>query len=89
MATEQELLDISKNYAEKAGFMLNPNKQIQDSVIKGLVRNEAKHGFRYCPCRIVTGNKEKDRKIICPCAFHKEEISAQGYCHCMLFFKKE
>ena len=89
MTTEQEILELSKKYAEKAGFRLNPNPQILDTVIKGLARNEARYGFRYCPCRLIAGDKEKDRKIIFPCAYHKDEIKEQGYCHCLLFFRKD
>ncbi|MGR3220281.1 MAG: ferredoxin-thioredoxin reductase catalytic domain-containing protein [Candidatus Anammoxibacter sp.] len=44
-----------------------------------------KYGFDYCPCRIVTGDKEKDDKIICPCVYHEEEIKRDGKCHCDLF----
>lgn len=86
--TEEQVLEISRKYAEHAGFMLNPDPEIVDTVIKGLVANEKKHGFRYCPCRLVTGDKEKDRLIICPCVYHKQEIREQGHCHCMLFFGK-
>jgi ferredoxin-thioredoxin reductase catalytic chain len=89
MATEQEILELSRKYAEKAGFMLNPNPQVLDAVIKGLARNESRHGLRYCPCRVVTGDKEKDRKIICPCIYHQDEIKEQGYCHCMLYFRRD
>ncbi len=76
-----------KKYAEKNGFKLNPNKKMADGIIHGLFENEKKHGKKYCPCRRVTGNKEEDKKIICPCEYHKEEISEQGYCHCRLFVR--
>ncbi len=89
MATEAEVLESSRKYAEKMGFKLNPNQQIVDAVVKGLVNNEKKHGVRYCPCRMISGDKEKDRKNICPCIYHKDEIKEQGYCHCMLFFRKD
>ena len=45
-----------------------------------------KHGERYCPCRIRSGDTEKDRLIICPCAYHEDEIENEGHCHCNLFF---
>jgi len=87
--TEPQLLDVCVRYADRAGFRLNPDKEIVDTVIKGLLENEKKHGFRYCPCRMVTGDKQKDLAIICPCKYHKDEIREQGYCHCMLYFSKE
>jgi ferredoxin-thioredoxin reductase catalytic chain len=89
MMTEEQVLEICRKYADRAGFRLNPDQEIVDTVIKGLIANEKKYGFRYCPCRLVTGDKEKDRAIICPCKYHKDEIKEQGYCHCMLYFAKE
>jgi len=86
---EKELRKISEKYAESQGFKFNPNERIVETIIKGLLANEKKHGFRYCPCRAITGNKEKDSKIICPCAFHKMEIKNMGRCLCGLFVSKE
>ena len=74
-------------YAQKNGYKLNPDKEILDIVIEGLVNNKEKHGKQYCPCRIVTGDEEQDKKIICPCIYHKGEIEKDGMCHCALFFK--
>ena len=86
---EEEVLEISKRYADSQGFKLNPNKKALDMIIKGLVDNEKKHGFRYCPCRAITGDKEKDKKIICPCFWHKDEIKKWGHCLCGLFVSKQ
>jgi len=78
-----------KKYAKKNGIKLNPNEKIVDGIIAGLKRNEEKYGERYCPCRRVTGDKEIDKKIICPCVYHKEEIEKDGYCYCKLFVKAD
>ena len=87
MTTEKELLEISEKYAASKGYKLNPNQKLVDVIIKGLLRNEGKYGFRYCPCRKVSGDKEKDKLIICPCVYHEDEIKKDGHCHCMLFVK--
>ena len=85
---KQELLKYYKNYAEKNNFKLNPDKKILDKLINGLIKNQEKHGEIYCPCRRITGDKEKDKKIICPCIYHKDEIKEIGHCLCFLFVKK-
>jgi len=54
----------------------------------GLLENEKKYGAKYCPYRRVSRNKQKDKKIICPCVYHKKEIEEQGHCHCFLFVQK-
>ena len=84
---KKQLLAWCEKYAKSQGFKLNPDKKIVDTIIEGLLRNEKKHGFRYCPCRVLTLNKEKDKIIICPCIYHKDEIKRDGHCLCNLFVK--
>ena len=83
----EELIKKSEEYAKKEGFRLNPNRKIVEGIVKGLLLNKKKYGELYCPCRRVTGNKEEDKKIICPCIYHKEELKRMGHCHCWLFVK--
>jgi ferredoxin-thioredoxin reductase catalytic subunit len=86
---KDEILRSVEKYAQKKGYVLNPNKEITDTVINGLAHNKIKYGRRYCPCRIVTGDTEEDKKNICPCIYHEDEIERDGHCHCMLFYDKK
>ena len=83
----EELNKWSANYAEENGFKLNPDKEIVQRLMKGLLENEKKYGQRYCPCRRITGNKEVDAKSVCPCYYHRDEIEKDGRCLCGLFVK--
>jgi len=85
---EKRILKISQDYAKKAGFRMNKDKKQLGLILKGLKANDDKFGFRYCPCRIVTGNFDKDRLIICPCIYHKKEIADMGHCLCRFFYDK-
>lgn len=76
-----------QSYAQKNGFRLNPNKEIVDRLFMALLERQEKYGKEYCPCRRVSNNPEKNKKIICPCVYHKKEIQEQGHCHCFLFVK--
>ncbi|MDD1671485.1 MAG: ferredoxin:thioredoxin reductase [Methanomicrobiales archaeon] len=78
----------AEEYARAHGFTLNTNKKQLGTVLRGLARNRAKLGEQYCPCRLRTGDKEKDRIIICPCVYHKDEVTQSGHCHCNLFFEQ-
>jgi ferredoxin-thioredoxin reductase catalytic subunit len=69
--------------------VLNPDKKVLNTVIRGLARNKKKHGEQYCPCRLRSGDVEKDRAIICPCIYHKDEIANDGHCHCQLYYRKD
>ncbi|MDI6867701.1 ferredoxin-thioredoxin reductase catalytic domain-containing protein [Methanoculleus sp.] len=79
----------AKEYAKERGYILNPDERQLETVIRGLVRNKERFGAAYCPCRLRSGDPEKDRIIICPCIYHEQEIEEQGACHCKLFFKKK
>lgn len=83
----EELRRFSEKHAKSKGFKLNPDKKLVDWILDTLLKNEKKFGFRYCPCRAITGDKEIDEKIICPCIFHEDEIRRDGTCHCGLFVK--
>ena len=89
MMNKEELKRSLEKYAEEQGFVLQPDEKRLDFILAGLLRNEENHGFRYCPCRRVTGNKEKDKKIICPCIYHKDEVKNDGHCTCFLFLKSK
>jgi ferredoxin-thioredoxin reductase catalytic subunit len=86
----QAIMKDSEEYAKRSSISLNPNKQIVDAIVNGLIRNEERYGpgKRYCPCRPVMGNEKQDRKIICPCIYHMDEIKKDGLCHCRLFVRK-
>ncbi|ACL16331.1 ferredoxin-thioredoxin reductase catalytic domain-containing protein [Methanosphaerula palustris] len=76
-------------YADQHDLRLNPDRAQLKNVLRGLVRNKERFGEQYCPCRIRSGDQEKDRAIICPCIYHTQEIEKDGHCHCHLFFNKQ
>jgi ferredoxin-thioredoxin reductase catalytic chain len=84
---EAKMLKWANGYARKHGWILNKDEKQLGTVIRGLVRNKNKFGRPYCPCRLRSGDEEKDRAIECPCVYHKDEVATQGSCHCRLYFK--
>ncbi len=81
------LIKEYEDFAKKNGFKLNPDKKVVENIVKTLIARENKFGERYCPCRRITGDKKEDKKIVCPCIYHKEEVEKQGHCLCGLFVK--
>jgi len=70
-------------------FILNPDKEVVETLAKGVLRNEKEKGLKYCPCRVVVGDPEKDLKILCPCFFQIHETwKSKGECWCSLFIKE-
>jgi ferredoxin-thioredoxin reductase catalytic subunit len=83
---EQELRDKLQAYADSKNLKLNPNEKAVEGIIRGLLRNKKFNGDIYCPCRKVIGDKEEDKKIVCPCIYHLQEIKEMNHCKCTLFW---
>lgn len=61
---------------------LNGDKEIVEKIKEGL-----KQKGGYCPCRL-----EKNDDTKCMCKEFREQIkdpNFEGYCHCMLYYKKK
>jgi ferredoxin-thioredoxin reductase catalytic chain len=51
---------------------------------------EQKHGIPYCPCQGLTGKRDEDMKIVCPCIpFHRKHFDAMKRCWCGLYVHKD
>ena len=88
---KEEIKEIIKEYekhARKNKWRLNPNKEVVERLIRGMLEREKRFGKRYCVCRRVIGNPEEDEKIVCPCVYARKEIQEQGRCFCGLFLEK-
>ncbi|MDP3990921.1 MAG: ferredoxin-thioredoxin reductase catalytic domain-containing protein [Candidatus Nealsonbacteria bacterium] len=86
MTDIEQAIEKYEKYAQENGLSLNQNRKIVESVVKGLLENEKKHGKRFCPCRRITGTSE-DLQKVCPCFWHLKEIEKDGHCYCRLFVK--
>jgi ferredoxin-thioredoxin reductase catalytic subunit/rubredoxin len=76
---------ILKKEAEEGGYHLNPDAEFTKNLVRGLLRNEDRYGYRACPCRLASGKKDEDLDIICPCDYRDPDISAFGACYCALY----
>jgi len=85
----EQITRMAERYAEVSGLALQPDQAQLDYVLDGLARNLMEHGKPYCPCREVTGDVQEDRRNICPCRTHREEIARFGACECGLFVSRD
>ncbi|MHC4870818.1 MAG: ferredoxin-thioredoxin reductase catalytic domain-containing protein [Planctomycetota bacterium] len=81
--------ELDKYLSENDKIKYNTDEKTVNAVINGLAKRQNKYGEAYCPCRLMTGDKNKDKDIICPCKFHMQEVTDQEMCHCKLFMRKE
>ncbi|MBD3348965.1 MAG: ferredoxin:glutaredoxin reductase [Candidatus Eisenbacteria bacterium] len=75
--------------AEASGYHLNPDRAFLDSLARGLAANEKRFGYRACPCRLASGDREDDIDIICPCYYRDPDLSEYGACYCALYVSEE
>ncbi|MEO0131125.1 MAG: ferredoxin-thioredoxin reductase catalytic domain-containing protein [candidate division WOR-3 bacterium] len=78
-----------KKEAEEGGYFLNPDEEFTKSLIEGLLINQERYGYFACPCRLASGDKEKDLDIICPCDYRDQDINEYGNCYCGLYVSYE
>ena len=71
--------------AEKNGYRLNPDGDFVKNLIRGLLKNEQRYGYRACPCRLASGKKDEDLDIVCPCDYRDTDIEEYGACYCALY----
>ena len=81
----EQLYDILSAYARSQGIRLNKDREFVMDILRGLLTNEQRYGYRSCPCRLAWGEKEKDRDIVCPCVYRDPDIKEYGSCYCELY----
>ncbi len=83
--TPDKLYDILTAYAKSQGIRLNKDRPFVMDILQGLLTNEARYGYRSCPCRLAWGEKAKDGDIVCPCVYRDPDIREYGSCFCGLY----
>ena len=69
---------------EEGGYHLNPDSDLVKGLVRGLLVNEGRYGYRACPCRLAMGTKVDDLDIIFPCDYRDADITDYGSCYCAL-----
>ncbi len=79
-------------FAKNNDFRVNPDKGKVGMLLEGIFNNEKNHGLKYCPCRLITKERDEDLKLICPCNFLIHETfkdKEDGECWCGLFVRRK
>jgi ferredoxin-thioredoxin reductase catalytic chain len=84
-----ELYDMLKKTQEGKGYFFNRNKEKVFELLEALLQNKERYGYMSCPCRLASGDKEKDRDIMCPCVYREPDVAEYGSCYCSLYVSKE
>lgn len=85
----EQLYEILKKLQEPLGYFFNKDRNFVDDLLKSLLINKDRYGYMSCPCRLASGQKEKDADIICPCVYREPDVKEFGTCYCGLYVSKE
>jgi len=83
------LLEQLDREAESSGYHLNPDEEFTRGLVEGLLTNEQRYGYRACPCRLASGDRQQDLDIICPCDYRDPDLVDWGACYCALYVSEE
>lgn len=87
--TVEDLIKAWEHFTEGKEFKLVDDRDVVETLAKGELENMRNKGLKYCPCRITTGDFEKDQKLICPCNFFIQKTWKEyGECWCGLFVRR-
>ena len=85
----EQLYEMLKKAQEPKGYYFSDDTERVADLMQALLTNKERYGYMVCPCRLSTGNREKDRDIICPCVYRTEDVAEYGSCYCNLYVSRE
>ncbi|MDO8445187.1 MAG: DUF3422 family protein [Deltaproteobacteria bacterium] len=85
IVADDKAVEKLRTEARQTGYLLNPEEEAVNTLVSGLLKNEVRYGYRSCPCRLSTGDYNKDCDIICPCAYRDWDLDTYGRCYCGLY----
>jgi ferredoxin-thioredoxin reductase catalytic subunit len=85
----QDLYEMLKKSQEPKGYYFNVDMDNVLDLLNALIINKKRYGYMACPCRLASGDKEKDRDIICPCVYREPDVKEYGSCYCNLYVSNE
>lgn len=84
----EKLRSLLEAQARQGGYNLNKDGDFVRGLVRGLLVNEKRYGYRACPCRLASGEKVEDLDIICPCDYRDADLTDFGACYCALYVSK-
>jgi ferredoxin-thioredoxin reductase catalytic chain len=85
----QKLHQTLKEMQEKQGYFFNQDQALVMDLLDGLITNKERYGYMCCPCRLASGERERDKDILCPCVYRIADVQEYGSCYCNLYVSRE
>lgn len=88
MSDAEELYDMLKKVQEPKGYYFNKDRERVFELLEALIVNKKRYGYMSCPCRLASGDRKKDKDILCPCVYRAPDVEDYGSCYCNLYVSK-
>lgn len=85
MSKIDQLYDNLRKIQEAKGYFFNKDRARVNELLEALLLNKERYGYMCCPCRLSSGDREKDKDIICPCVYREPDVQEYGSCYCNLY----
>ncbi|WP_319506546.1 ferredoxin-thioredoxin reductase catalytic domain-containing protein [uncultured Methanolobus sp.] len=87
---KEQLRTMFSKVVAPLGYKFSPDEELVDFLLEQEVNIEKEKGSPFCPCQGLTGEREYDMKLVCPCIpFHREHYDAMKRCWCGLYVHKD
>lgn len=84
-----EAYEKFKKEAEDYGYNVSPDVEFVEMLLENIDVNIERYGYGACPCRLASGDKEKDLDLICPCDYRDDDLNDFGACFCALYVSQD
>jgi len=85
----EQLYHMLQKTQEPGGYFFNKDIELVRDLLGSLLANKERYGYMSCPCRLASGERDKDKDIICPCIYRETDVKEYGSCYCNLYVSKE
>lgn len=85
MKEVENLYEMLRKVQEPKGFFFNKDRERVLDLLDALLKNKERYGYMSCPCRLASGDREKDKDMICPCLYREPDVEEFGSCYCNLY----
>ena len=85
----EQLYEMLKKVQEPKGYYFSDDTERVADLMQALLANKERYGYMVCPCRLPSGEREKDKDIVCPCVYRTEDVAEFGSCYCNLYVSKD
>jgi ferredoxin-thioredoxin reductase catalytic subunit len=89
MKDTEQLYETLRKVQEPKGYYFSGDKERVFELLEALLVNKERYGYMSCPCRLASGDREKDTDILCPCVYRGPDVEEYGSCYCNFYVSRD